>query len=123
VCLIDVEDKLRRQRLREREGWTWSSEKQQALVKWAAWHRGHAADPQHQPEVIVNGSDDNMCWERWTGWSAAEPRWHTPLIDTSHRDVELCVREVVRWVERCRTACSSGVLPLRRGWVDRPIES
>jgi hypothetical protein len=121
VCLVDVEDDLRRARLRLRDGSKWSSDQQQALVNWGAWHRSHASDPQHQPEVIVGDGDDSMRWGRWTGWSAGDHRWLTSVIDTSSGTVDSCVGEVVRWVERCRIEYASGHLPLRKGWVDRPV--
>lgn len=122
VCLVDVEDDLRRARLRLRDGSKWSSDQEQAFVNWGAWHRGHASDPQHQPEVIVGDGDDSMRWERWTGWAARDHRWLTSVIDTSSGTVDSCVGEVVRWVERCRVDHASGHLPLKPGWVDRPVE-
>jgi hypothetical protein len=96
VCLVDVEDDLRRVRLRLRDGSEWSSDQEQALENWAAWHRDHASDPRHQPEVIVDDGDDSVCWERWTGWSAGDHRWRTSVIDTSSGTVDSCVKEVVR---------------------------
>lgn len=53
VCLVDVEDNIRLERLRRRDGHKWSSGQEQAFLNWSAWHRGHAADPQHQPEVVT----------------------------------------------------------------------
>lgn len=119
VCLIDVNDAERIERLRQRDGPKWASDQERALVNWAAWHRGHASNPRHHPEVITGRTGGDMRWERWTGWSPGDRRWLTSVIDTSGQPVESSIAEVVAWVQRSRAALASDLLPLQAGWVDR----
>lgn len=58
-----------------------------AYIGWAAWHRKHALDPCHRPDVIIDNSWPEMAWPRWTGWKAGDPRWRTQLLDTTDRPV------------------------------------
>ncbi len=75
ACLLDVADDERLRRLHERDPGRWSEEIQQAFIGWARWHRGHAADPGHRPEVLENGGWEGMHWVRWRGWTGGDPRW------------------------------------------------
>ncbi|MEU9883498.1 hypothetical protein [Streptomyces phaeochromogenes] len=70
VCLIDVADKDRRDRLATRDGGRWEQAAPDAFCGWAAWRRGHARDPSFRPDVIINGSWPEMAWHRWTTWTA-----------------------------------------------------
>ncbi|MFF7983157.1 hypothetical protein ACFZDK_29245 [Streptomyces sp. NPDC007901] len=79
VCLIDVADEDRRDRLAGR----WDAGAVNAFLGWAAWHRGHAQDPRHRPDVVTNDCWPDMVWHRWTGWTAEDPRWCTHLLDTT----------------------------------------
>lgn len=53
ACLLDVDDRLRLQRLEDRDPGNWDVDATWSFVGWARWHRGHAADPGHLPEVIT----------------------------------------------------------------------
>lgn len=56
VCLVDVADEVRRDRLAARDAGKWDAATVDAFVGWAAWHRGHARDPGYRPGVIIDGS-------------------------------------------------------------------
>lgn len=116
VCLVDVAGDVRRTRLADRG--TWQSVG--ALINWAAWHRGHAADPQHQPAVITAGSWPDMAWNRWNRWTAADPRWACDLIDTTGQTITESAGQLEQWVTAQRQAHHAGTLPLSRGWAFRP---
>lgn len=119
MCLVDVADATRRGRLAERDPGKWDAPAVEAFLNWAAWHREHARNPRHRPEVVVDGSWPAMAWHRWTGWPADDPRWRTHLIDTTDQPLALCVQHVVRWADEQRQARQTGRLALSRGWADR----
>jgi hypothetical protein len=45
ACLLDVDDRVRRQRLEGRDPGKWDVDAQRSIIGWARWHRGHATDP------------------------------------------------------------------------------
>ncbi|MEU5876036.1 hypothetical protein [Spirillospora sp. NPDC047279] len=108
VCLVDVADEVRRDRLTARDPGRWEAAEVEAFLGWAAWHRGHARDPRHRPEAIINDSWPGMAWHRWTGWTAEHPRWRTHLIDTTGQAVAHSVEQVEQWVTEQRKAHRSG---------------
>ncbi|MEU4449205.1 hypothetical protein AB0K14_10340 [Actinosynnema sp. NPDC050801] len=118
VCLVDVSDEVRRSRLALRDAGRWDAPAVDAFLGWAAWHRGHAEDPRHRPEAIVDDSRPRMAWHRWTGWTADDRRWCTHLLDTTDQPVAHSADQVEQWVTRQRDALRSGRLPLSRGWSD-----
>ncbi|MFJ3799095.1 hypothetical protein ACIPSJ_22755 [Streptomyces sp. NPDC090088] len=118
VCLIDVADQDRRERLAARDGGRWDQAATDAFCGWAAWHRGHARDPRFRPDIITDGSWPEMAWHRWTTWTAEDPRWRTHLIDTTGQSLATSVDQVERWVTEQRNAHRSGRLALPRGWTD-----
>lgn len=116
VCLIDVADRERRQRLAARDGGRWDEAELDAFCGWAAWHREHARDPRYRPDVIAGNSWPEMVWERWADWESDDPRWATPVFDTTGRSTAECAEAVGRWAVEQRAAFREGRLPLRRGW-------
>ncbi|MGZ0150382.1 hypothetical protein ACXJJ3_25215 [Kribbella sp. WER1] len=104
VCLVDVSDTERRHRLTSRDGGRWSPETVDAFIGWSTWHRKHAEDPRHQPEVIINNGWPHMTWDRWTGWTKDDPRWHTHRLDTTDRPLTQSVNDLEQWITDQRTA-------------------
>ena len=98
VCLIDVADEVRRDRLASRDPDRWDAAAVDAFLGWAAWHRGHARDPRYRPEVIVNDGWPSMAWRRWTDWRSGDPRWRTHVLDTTDQPVARSVDQVEQWV-------------------------
>ena len=94
----------------------WDAQAVEAFLDWAAWHRGHAADPRYQPELLLSGSREDVALHRWTAWGAEDPRWAIHVLDTTHEPVEQCARRVEAWITEQREALRDGYLPLRRGW-------
>ena len=117
VCLVDVVDELRRDRLARRPDAPRSVRHLDALLGWAEWHRGHARDPRHLPEAITSRSWPDMAWERWSGWTAGDPRWHTHVLDTSTESVGESAGQLADWIDAQRAACRAGRLPLGNGWT------
>jgi hypothetical protein len=116
VCLIDVADEERRRRLRQRDSGRWSKQEADRFNNWAAWHRGHARDLRHRPEVITANSASAMAWHRWSSWTAEDPRWQTHVIDTTGCPRDTAVGELELWLTQQRECLRSGRHPLRRGW-------
>lgn len=98
TCLLDVADDERLARLRRRDPGRWSPEAEHAFVGWARWHRGHAADPRHRPEVLTEGGWSGMVWERWSGWERGDPRWTVPIIDTTGRAPAETAADLAAWI-------------------------
>ena len=119
VCLVDVQDDIRSARLEQRQPGAWSVEAKRAFNNWARWHRAHADDPAHQPEVIKDGSTPHLRWDRWQRWRADDPRWSVTTIDTSGRTVADTAAELQSWVQHSRTARDQLALALQHGWDAR----
>ncbi|MFD5233196.1 hypothetical protein ACFWJ5_32655 [Streptomyces qaidamensis] len=94
VCLVDATAPVRRARLAERDPGRCGPKAIDAYTGWAAWHRKHALDPSHRPDVIIDNSWPEMVWHRWTGWNTGDPRWHTQMLDTTDRPVTESVDQV-----------------------------
>jgi hypothetical protein len=92
--LLDCSDAIRRERLAERAIGSLDD-----MSSWAAWMRGHAADPRWQPEVIREGAWEEMRWGRWSGWQRGDPRWNVRVVDTSELAIGEVAGELVRWIE------------------------
>ncbi|MCX2951108.1 hypothetical protein [Lentzea sp. NEAU-D7] len=118
VCLVDVSDEVRRSRLTARDAGRWDARAVGAFLGWAAWHREHATNPRHLPGAVVDDGWPDMAWDRWTGWTADDPRWCTHLLDTTDRSVSESADQVEQWVVQQRDALRSERLPLSRGWSD-----
>ncbi|NUP49679.1 MAG: hypothetical protein HOW97_20575 [Catenulispora sp.] len=118
VCLVDVADEVRRERLSVRDAGRWDASAVDAFLNWAAWHRGHARDPRYRPDVIIDSGMSAMAWHRWTGWTAEDPRWRTDLLDTTGQPVAESADQVERWVVERREAHRVGQLALGCGWSD-----
>jgi hypothetical protein len=117
VCLVDVADEVRRARLTERDPGRWDAPAVGAFLGWAAWHRQHALDPRHRPDVIIENSWPEMAWHRWTGWHPRDPRWRTQMLDTTDQPLATSVAQVERWITTQRDLDTAGQLALSRDWA------
>ncbi|GID33481.1 hypothetical protein [Paractinoplanes brasiliensis] len=115
ACLLDVDDQVRRQRLERRDPGKWDAEATRKFIGWARWHRGHAADPRHLPEAITAAGDERMRWDRWSGWTAGDPRWNVRVIDTTGRSVDQSAAGIRQWVNDARADFAAGRLALHHG--------
>ncbi|GLZ00940.1 hypothetical protein Acsp02_81920 [Actinoplanes sp. NBRC 103695] len=93
ACLLDVADDERLRRLDRRDPGKWSPGQRQAFLNWAAWHRGHAADPGHHPEVLTRGAWPEMVWSRWP------PSWSVTTIDTTGRTPAESAAALRTWIQ------------------------
>jgi hypothetical protein len=107
-----LDDQVRLQRLEDRGRYDGD-----AFLGWARWHRVHAADPRHQPEVITTGGYQRMRWDRWHDWSSGDPRWTVRVIDTTGRAVEESAADIMRWIADARSDLASGRLGLTGEWA------
>ncbi|WP_152354612.1 hypothetical protein [Brachybacterium subflavum] len=107
VCLLDVEDEERRRRLEARDPGTWSPAQVDAFLGWARWHRGHAADPAHAPEVIVAPGETGMRWERWLPPAPRPSAWQVEVIDTTGAPLEATADRLRSWIGRNRALISA----------------
>lgn len=115
ACLIDCDDDTRVARLRARgpEWFARTAGDLQDYINWAAWMRGHAADPTWRTEVIQHdATGDEMQWSRWSGWHTDDPRWRVRVIDTSASSVQEVGTAVVEWISGERALLRSGTHPL-----------
>jgi hypothetical protein len=117
ACLIDCDDETRVARLRARgpEWFARTAGDLQDYLAWAAWMRGHAADPSRRRDVIWHErTAGEMQWSRWSGWRIGDPRWRVRVIDTSALPVEEVAGMLVEWIEEERELLRSGAHPLAR---------
>jgi hypothetical protein len=115
ACLVDCDDETRVARLRARgpEWFASTAADLQDYLNWAAWMRGHVADPAWRVDVIQHGATlDEMQWSRWSTWRSGDPRWRVRVIDTSSRPVEDVARELAEWIAEERVLFRSGAHPL-----------
>lgn len=58
-----------------------------------------------------------MRWERWSDWTADDPRWRVRVLDTTTLAVGEVADELVNWIVEERALVQSGEHPLLR-WAD-----
>jgi hypothetical protein len=112
ACLIDCSDDARRRRLESR-----TTSFGQAHHNWAAWMRGHAADPQWEPHVIRD-ADPTLNWDRWEHWTAGDPRWSVWTINTTDLPLDQAPHLVAQWMTKQRRLHRAGQAPLSGRWWD-----
>jgi hypothetical protein len=117
ACLLDVDDGVRRQRLEDRDPGKWDVDAKRSFIGWARWHRGHATDPRHLPEVITANGYERMRWARWNGWPSTDHRWAVRVIDTTDRTAEQSTADIRRWVADARRDLTAGRLALAGTWA------
>lgn len=122
ICLVDVTDEIRVERLRKRDGARSTPETERDYLRWAAWHRHHAQDPQFEPSVI-RGTCADAVWNRWTGWSKGDPRWDLAVIDTSGVSVADAAPCLMAWVDQQLGLWRDSALSLGQGWLAGPREA
>jgi hypothetical protein len=101
ACLLDCHDHERSRRHARRPvdpAWPFGMD----TLCWAAWHRMHAVDPQFEQRVIRAPEVSGYHWERWSAWTAADPRWRVQLIDTSTQQIADSANAVAAWIEHTR---------------------
>jgi hypothetical protein len=116
ACLIDVDDDTRVERLQARgpEWFERTGGELQGYLAWAAWMRGHAADPSWQTNVIqIDATVAEMRWARWIDWRAGDPRWRVRVIDTSAVPVDEVAAGLIEWIQEERALLRVGAHPLR----------
>jgi hypothetical protein len=114
-CLLDCDDETRVARLQARgpEWFVRTAGDLQDYLAWAAWMRGHVADPSSRTEVIQDDATaDEMRWSRWSGWRAGDPRWRVRVLDTSSLPVAEVAAELTGWIDDERALFRSGAHPL-----------
>jgi len=117
VCLLDVSDRIRAERLRRRAGATAPDRIHLGYLRaWASWHRSHAADPQWRQDVIREGGWGRMRWERWEHWQRGDRRWDVVRVDTSLASVAETVEQLARWIVERRSAHRAATLALSGHW-------
>jgi hypothetical protein len=115
ACLLDVDDRVRWHRLDNRDPGKWDADAKRSFIGWARWHRGHAVDPHHQPEVITAAGWESMQWSRWSTWPTTDRRWTVRIIDTTERSVEQTAADMAQWIADARVDFASGQLSLAAG--------
>ncbi len=114
ACLLDAVAGQQEARLRRRGD-------PEALfgdhVAFAAWMRGHAADPSHRPEVLITDSWKEMRWARWRERRRGDPGWNVARIDTSELGLEEVSAAALAWA---RAALRGETLPLTVGAAASP---
>ena len=115
ACLIDCDDDTRVERLQARgpEWFERSGGGLQDYLNWAAWMRGHAADPSWRTDVIqIDAAGTEMHWSRWIHWRAADSRWRVRVIDTSGVPVGEVAARLIEWIYEERALLRVGAHPL-----------
>ena len=93
VCLLDVTETAKRERVRRR------GDPEELLphhVAFASWLRRHAEDPGYMPDVLTTGGWADMQWSRLTDL----PRscWRMTVLDGSQMTRAETGRVVLRWI-------------------------
>ncbi|WP_200212407.1 hypothetical protein [Micromonospora coerulea] len=115
ACLLDVDDRVRWERLDSRDPGKWDLDTKRSFIGWARWHRGHAADPRYRPEVITAAGYERMRWARWSDWPSTDSRWAVRVIDTTGRSVRQSAADIRQWVTEARSDFALGRLGLAAG--------
>ena len=117
VCLLDVSDRIRVERLRRRRaGIALERTDLGPLLAWASWHRLHAADPQWRQDVIRQASWKQMRWQRWHHWQRGDRRWDVLTLDTSSSSIDETVEQLADWIAQRRDSHRAGSLALSARW-------
>jgi hypothetical protein len=95
VCLLDVSETAQRERLKARGDDPTLLDKH---VAFADWMRGHAANPGHRPEVIIQDGWEEMRWDRWVGRNDVRSSWNVYVINTTESEPEDIAAKVVTWI-------------------------
>jgi hypothetical protein len=101
-ALLDCDDAERVRRIRERG--PIANEELWHHVIWSSWLRLHRLDPGWLPRVITDADDHGggvaswLEWDRWSGWSAGDPRWAFDSVSTSERSLADTCAWVLDWV-------------------------
>jgi energy-coupling factor transporter ATP-binding protein EcfA2 len=96
MCLLDCSDPVRIERICKRDGGSkWAS---MEMLGWASFQRMHAVDPQWYQQVLMDGGDASMQWQRWTNWQKGDPRWGVWVLDTSQQSLEDSAEQIAAWV-------------------------
>jgi hypothetical protein len=114
ACLLDCNDPVRVDRIRARgvdPRWPPS----QHTLNWASWHRMHAYDPQWEAQVIEHNGPSTHRYDRWRGWTSADPRWRVLVIDTTQFTEQQTVHTLIDWVQITRTSPAL-LSPATRWW-------
>lgn len=104
-CLLDCADIVRLDRLKARGTPEHAS---MEMLCWAAWLRVHHIDPGFRQDVINNGNNPRMIWERWTAWERGNPHWRAHYIDTTPLSVDATVTQIVQWIQAEQTLYNDG---------------
>jgi hypothetical protein len=121
ACLLDVDDRVRWERLECRDPGRWNAEAKRSFIGWARWHRGHAVDPRHRPEVITAAGYQRMQWSRWSNWPSTDPRWVVQVVDTTGRSVQQSAADIRQWISGVRAGLAAGQLASGLGkWANAP---
>jgi hypothetical protein len=113
-CLLDCGDAIRIQRVRSR-GWR-NDTSESDLLRWSAWMRLHAVNPQHDQSVLIAGGAAELRWERWNRWQRSDARWQVTVIDNSYDEQAETTQRLLAWIASRRRLLTAGRLPLAAGW-------
>lgn len=109
LCLLDVSDFKRIQRLKKRN----TGGADQHMLNWAAWLRMHHQDPQWTPHVIQELSASAMDFSRLNQlerWDEVAKIW---ILDTTDLSLNEVAQRVANWMRRVE----SNRLPLSENSV------
>jgi energy-coupling factor transporter ATP-binding protein EcfA2 len=90
ACLLDCDDAARTERLMRRDR-IWGT--LEDMLAWAAWMRGHAADPTQRLDVLGLTADRLAAWDGTVR-----------VLDTTGVPVERSADELLDWIEAERDA-------------------
>ena len=117
VCLLDVSDPIRAERLSRRPAGNVPGPTQLGhLLAWASWHRLHAAEPQWRQDVIRYAGWEQMRWQGWQHWERGDRRWDVMTLDTFVAPIEETVDQLARWIAERRASHRAGTLALAGRW-------
>lgn len=96
ICLLDVSDIERVQRLKKRHSFGLD----QSMLNWSSWLRMHHQDPQWMQHVLKDDCWDGLdfsYWEQLPNWAS---KANNMILDTTGLSVDQVARFVADWVKQ-----------------------
>ncbi len=94
ICLLHCDRVTRRRRLLARGC---PGDQSEDHLAFGDWIYSHAHDPSYKPEVITEHGWEQMRWERWSTWTADDPRWSFQVLDTGPLAPDAVAHSLLKW--------------------------
>ena len=94
LCLLDVSDFERINRLKKRNGY----EADQKMLNWSSWLRMHHQDPRWMQHVIKEDSWEDLDFSKWDKLDSWASHANIKLLDTTNLFIEEVAMNIANWI-------------------------